>query len=68
MLNALSIRTVDNNTDQIPILIDELRRLRDWFIAHAPKEEQQYLLSRTDNFIHELELISTDALIDIDIG
>lgn len=65
---VLAINAENKNTDRIPELINELRRLRAWFTDHVPLGEQIFLLASIDNLIKELDLISREEVIDIDIG
>jgi hypothetical protein len=67
-IGHLVINSENKNTADVPILIEELKRLRDWFAANAPQKEQEYLLSRTKILIDELELIEAEGDIDIFIG
>lgn len=68
LMHVLAISTGRKNTDLIPILINELRQLRAWFIENTPQEEQPFLLRSIDRLTNELELIAKQPVIDISIG
>jgi hypothetical protein len=68
LFENLFINAEQKNTDWVPRLIEELKKLREWFVHNAPESEHKYLLSRTDRLIEELTLIEKEGDINIFIG
>lgn len=65
---VLAINGKNKNTNQVLQLVEELSKLRAWFIENVPVQEQGYLLERLDHLTHELKEISREEIIDFTIG
>lgn len=68
LFHNMVLSTENQTAHLIPQLIDELKRLREWFLKNLPDEEKECQADRASLLIKELELTSKETVIELYFG